>query len=126
VNIFDEIIALAKDVLAFFQIDDDAIRFFVYGGTGAIVSGITDDKQKTFRRFLAIAFVGAAMASFVTPAIIQFYDIKNIKYQMLLGFLIGVGSMILVSKIIRWFKSMTIKNTKIEFGAKEGEDDASV
>lgn len=120
-NIFDEIISVLKDVLAFFQIDDDAIRFFVYGGTGAIVSGITDDKQKTFRRFLAIAFVGAAMASFVTPAIIEYYDIKNIKYQMLLGFLIGVGSMILVSKIIRWFKAMTFKNNKIGFDAKEGE-----
>lgn len=121
-NIFDEAIGVLKDVLAFFQIDDDAIRFFVYGGTGAIVSGITDDKQKTFRRFLAIAFVGAAMASFVTPAIIEYYDIKNIKYQMLLGFLIGVGSMILVSKIIRWFKAMTFKNSKIGFDAKEGEE----
>lgn len=123
-NIFDEIIALTKDVLAFFQIDDDAIRFFVYGGTGAIVSGITDDKQKTFRRFLAIAFVGAAMASFVTPAIIEYYGIVNIKYQMLLGFLIGVGSMILVSKIIRWFKAMSFKGNKIGFDAKEGEEDA--
>lgn len=123
-NIYDEIIGVLKDVLSFFQIDDDAIRFFVYGGTGAIVSGITDDKQKTFRRFLAIAFVGATMASFVTPAVIQFYDIKNIKYQMLLGFLIGVGSMILVSKIIRWFKAMTFKNNKIGFDAKEGEDNA--
>lgn len=123
-NIYDEIIGVLKDVLSFFQIDDDAIRFFVYGGTGAIVSGITDDKHKTFRRFLAIAFVGAAMASFVTPAVIQFYDIKNIKYQMLLGFLIGVGSMILVSKIIRWFKAMTFKNNKIGFDAKEGEDNA--
>lgn len=125
-NVFDEFISLAKSVCAFFQIDDDAIRFFVYGGAGAIVSGISDNKQKTFRRFLAIAFVGAAMASFGTPAIIEYYEITNIKYQMLLGFLIGVGSMILVSKIIMWFKGMSFKNNKIGFDAKEGEDDASL
>lgn len=124
-NIFDETLNAIRAVLNFLEIDDDAIKFFVYGGTGAIVSGIGENKDKTFKRFVAIAFVGATMASFVTPAIVVYYEIENMKYQMLLGFLIGIGSMILVSKIVRWFKGMSVKNTKIEFGAKEGEDDAN-
>lgn len=110
--------SLVRWILDFLQIDDDAIRFFVYGGTGAIVTGVADDKRKTFWRFLGIAFVGAAMSSFVAPAVIQYYHISNIKYQMLLGFILGIGSMILVSKIIRWFK---VLKTPTNFDTKEGE-----
>jgi len=118
-------VVLIRWLLDFLQIDDDTIRFFVYGGTGAIVTGVADNKKKTFWRFIGIAFVGASMASFVTPAIIVYYEISNIKYQMLLGFLLGIGSMILVSKIIVWFKVLNIKSP-IKIDGKEGEEDEHI
>lgn len=115
--------SVIRDILTFFEIDDNAIRFFVYGGTGAVVYGVSEDKNKTYRRFVALCFVGAAMSSFITPAVIVYFQIVNMKYQIALGFLIGMVSMVLVGKIINYAKKISLKWSNIEVSAKEGEDD---
>lgn len=118
--------SVIRDILTFFEIDDSAIKFFVYGGTGAVVYGISEDKNKTFRRFVALCFVGAVMSAMTTPAIVVYFGIVNMKYQIALGFLVGMTSMILVGKVVRYVKNLSIKGAKISIGAKEGEEDASV
>lgn len=115
--------SVIRDILSFFEIDDNAIRFFVYGGTGAVVYGISEDKNKTFRRFVALCFVGAVMSSFITPAIVVYFEILNMKYQIALGFLIGMTSMVLVGKIINYARKISLKWSNIEASAKEGEGD---
>ena len=115
--------SVIRDILSFFEIDDNAIRFFVYGGTGAVVYGVSEDKNKTFRRFVALCFVGAVMSSFITPAIVVYFEILNMKYQIALGFLIGMTSMVLVGKIINYARKVSLKWSNIEVGAKEGEGD---
>lgn len=114
-----------KWALDFFYFDDDAIRFFVYGGTGAVVKGVADEKKKSFWGFAGLAFVGATCAAFGTPSIIQYYDIQNIKYQMCLGFVMGITSMITVSKILSFAKLIKVKVPNIELGAKGGDGDGS-
>lgn len=115
--------SVIRDILSFFEIDDNAIRFFVYGGTGAVVYGVSEDKNKTFRRFVALCFVGAVMSSFITPAVVVYFEILNMKYQIALGFLIGMTSMVLVGKIINYARKVSLKWSNIEVGAKEGEQD---
>lgn len=112
-----------KECLDFLQIDEDTIRFFVYGGTGAIVTGVAEEKKKTMIKFCGLAFVGATMSAFFSPALINYYHIDNIKYQMVIGFIIGIGSMIIVGKLLRAIKAFKMP---LIGGAKEGEDDASV
>lgn len=113
--------SLIRWILDFLHFDDDAIRFFVYGGAGSIVTGVSDDKKKTFWHFLGLAFVGASTSAFFTPSVIEYYHIENLKYQMTLGFTMGIISMILVGKLIRWVKSMRIK-TPFKIEAEEGEE----
>lgn len=115
--------SVIRDILSFFEIDDNAIRFFVYGGTGAVVYGVSEDKNKTFRRFVALCFVGAVMSSFITPAVVIYFGILNMKYQIALGFLIGMTSMVLVGKIINYARKVSLKWSNIEVSAKEGEGD---
>lgn len=118
--------AAFKWILDFLQIDDDAIRFFVYGGTGAVVKGVAEEKKKSFIGFLGIAFVGASCAAFFTPSVIQYYHVQNIKYQMCLGFIMGITSMIMVGKIITLAKNTKVKIPNIETSAEEGEKDATI
>ena len=118
----------SKDILEFFRIDDDIIRFFVYGGTGAIVTGIAEksENKKTFLQFVGLAFVGTTVSAFFTPALIDYYAITNIKYQMVISFAIGLSAMILVGKIVRAAKKFTVNIPKVGIVDKEDEEDAGI
>jgi len=115
-----------KDILEFFKIDDDVIRWFVYGGTAGVVTGIADEKRKTMYQFLGMAFVGATVSAFFTPAVIDYWQIENEKYKMVVCFAIGLSSMVLVAKLLRIVRKSKLKVGNIEITEKEEGDDTDI
>lgn len=111
-----------------FVFSELTIRAIVAGGIASVVIGIVekDEKKKTFWYYVSTSVVGCAVSVFFAPAIIEYYAITSIRYQMAVAFSVGLCAKVIVSKVIRAVKKLKVNIPNVTISDKEGDEDADI